>query len=176
MKGHLLELLAFCVQQHGFRIRYYLLDNSVVTKILGLLKCNDKHLVLCTPSHSPPPPPLLRHPRPYHRSIYPFSLPLSAALRFFRAFVGVNDKYFIKHIVKENLFAPIVDLFLANQSRYNMINSAVLDLFNFIKTEGVKVLAQYFIEKFYDRVEHVTYTEVFHLMKVPLSQKLITRI
>lgn len=36
-------------------------------------------------------------------------------------------------MVKNNLLKPIVDVFLANDNRYNLLNSAVLDLFEYIR-------------------------------------------
>lgn len=43
----------------------------------------------------------------------------------------------MNHIAKNNLFKPIVDVFVGNGSRYNLLNSAVLELFEYIR----KVLA-----------------------------------
>ena len=46
VKGNLLELLILFINQHGFRIRYLIIDNNIMSKVLQLLKCKDKHLVL----------------------------------------------------------------------------------------------------------------------------------
>lgn len=39
----------------------------------------------------------------------------------------------MNHIVKNNLFKPIIDAFVANGDRYNLLNSAVLELFEYIR-------------------------------------------
>lgn len=39
----------------------------------------------------------------------------------------------MNHLVKNNLFKPIIDAFVANGDRYNLLNSAVLDLFEYIR-------------------------------------------
>lgn len=39
----------------------------------------------------------------------------------------------MNHIAKNNLFKPIVDVFFGNGSRYNLLNSAVLELFEYIR-------------------------------------------
>ena len=44
--NHACELLSFCVQMHGFRIKYYVLKNDVIAKVLTLAHFREKHLVL----------------------------------------------------------------------------------------------------------------------------------
>lgn len=39
----------------------------------------------------------------------------------------------MNHIVKNNLLKPIIDVFVDNGNRYNLLNSAVLELFEFIR-------------------------------------------
>ena len=48
--------------------------------------------------------------------------------------VALKDDNYNRHIVKNNLFAPVVDAFFDNQGRYNLLDSAVIELFEFIKT------------------------------------------
>ena len=43
---HICTLLSFCVQQHGYRIKYFLLRNKVIQKILSVIDSDDKQLVL----------------------------------------------------------------------------------------------------------------------------------
>lgn len=45
----------------------------------------------------------------------------------------MQDEQLMSHIAKNNLFKPIVDVFIGNGSRYNLLNSAVLDLFEYIR-------------------------------------------
>jgi hypothetical protein len=45
---------------------------------------------------------------------------------------SLQDEHLINHFVRNNLLKPIVDVFVANGSRYNLLNSAVLELFEFI--------------------------------------------
>ena len=56
------------------------------------------------------------------------------ALRFCRKIVGLKEDFYNRYIINENLFRPIVDAFLANGDRYNLINSAMIELFEFITT------------------------------------------
>lgn len=45
----------------------------------------------------------------------------------------MQDEHLINHVVKNNLLKPIVDAFVGNGSRYNLLNSAVLELFEYIQ-------------------------------------------
>lgn len=56
-----------------------------------------------------------------------------AAIRFFRSFIGVNDDFYNRHLTKLNLFEPIIEVFKANGSKYNLLNSAIIEIFEFIR-------------------------------------------
>jgi len=45
-RKHVVELLSFAVEHHGFRIKYYMLRHDVLQKVLVLLEQPDKHLIL----------------------------------------------------------------------------------------------------------------------------------
>ncbi|XVE65535.1 hypothetical protein DITRI_Ditri08aG0007400 [Diplodiscus trichospermus] len=56
-----------------------------------------------------------------------------AAVRFVRTILSRHDEHLINHFVKNNLLKPVVDAFVANGNRYNLLNSAVLELFEYIR-------------------------------------------
>ncbi|KAL4579271.1 hypothetical protein LXL04_015409 [Taraxacum kok-saghyz] len=72
-----------------------------------------------------------------------------AAIRFIRTLISLKDEQLMNHIAKNNLFKPIVDVFVGNGSRYNLLNSAVLELFEYIRKENLKILVKYVIETFW---------------------------
>lgn len=60
----------------------------------------------------------------------------SSSFRFFNMlelFLNLQDEHLLNHFVKNNLFKPIVDAFVCNGNRYNLLNSAILELFEFIR-------------------------------------------
>lgn len=61
------------------------------------------------------------------------SLFFAGALRFMRKIVGLKEEFYNRYIVKGNLFKPIVEAFVANGDRYNLLNSAMIELFEFVK-------------------------------------------
>lgn len=44
-----------------------------------------------------------------------------------------QDEFYYRYIVKHNLFEPIIGAFVANGNRYNLLNSTVLELVDFIR-------------------------------------------
>ena len=57
---------------------------------------------------------------------------LAAALRFCRKIVGLKDEFYNRYIIRQDLFRPVVRAFLANGERYNLLNSAIIELFEYI--------------------------------------------
>ncbi|KAF0288417.1 Serine/threonine-protein phosphatase 4 regulatory subunit 3 [Amphibalanus amphitrite] len=93
------------------------------------------------------------------------------ALRFLRKMVALKDDNYNRHIVKNNLFAPVVEAFFNNQGRYNLLDSAVIELFEFIKTEDIKMLLAYIVETFGDKLLDVTYVQTFRNLKQRYEQQ-----
>ncbi|KAI3690946.1 hypothetical protein L2E82_49159 [Cichorium intybus] len=75
-----------------------------------------------------------------------------AAIRFIRTLVSLKDEQVMNHMAKNNLLKPIVDVFIGNGSRYNLLNSAVLELFEYIRKENLKILVIYVVEAFWEEL------------------------
>lgn len=65
---------------------------------------------------------------------------LTAALRFCRRIVGLKDEFYNRYIVRDNLLAPIVKAFMANGRRYNLLNSAIIELFEYLRMVSVRCI------------------------------------
>ncbi len=50
-----------------------------------------------------------------------------------RKIVGLKDEQYNLTIARNNLLAPIVEAFKANKRRYNLLNSALIELFEYIR-------------------------------------------
>ena len=57
----------------------------------------------------------------------------SDSLRFLRRIVGLKDEFYNRYIVKGQLFDPVIATFKENGQRYNLLNSAIVELFEFIR-------------------------------------------
>jgi protein phosphatase-4 regulatory subunit 3 len=55
-----------------------------------------------------------------------------AAIRFLRTCIGLKNDFYAHYVIKNNLFAPVVEAFKANGDKYNMLNSAVIEMVDYI--------------------------------------------
>ena len=141
---HITELLSVCVQTHGYRIKYYIMRNSVVSNVLLLLQCKEKHLVL-------------------------------DAIRFVRTCVGLKDDFYNRHLVRDDLFQGLFNIFSRNGSRNNLINSAIIELVEFIWMENITTLIVYIIEKYGDILKKVDYVDTYNSLKRMVSYSALDR-
>lgn len=95
-----------------------------------------------------------------------------SVIRFIRRLVGLKDEFYNRHIITVNLFGPIVDAFLANKGRYNLLDSAVIDLFEFVHSNSILSLCNYTIENFWKgKLEHIDYVKTFKSMRAFYEQQ-----
>ncbi|XP_041468131.1 serine/threonine-protein phosphatase 4 regulatory subunit 3A-like isoform X1 [Lytechinus variegatus] len=92
------------------------------------------------------------------------------AVRFFRKVVAMRDDFYNRYIVKGNLFEPLVSLFNVNRSKYNLLNSALIELFEFIRIEGIKMLLTHIVEKHGEELKGVDYVATFKGLSVKYEQ------
>ncbi len=50
-----------------------------------------------------------------------------------RKIIAPKDDFYNRYIIRQELFKPVVDAFLNNGPRYNLLNSAMIEMFEFIK-------------------------------------------
>ncbi|XP_022868726.1 serine/threonine-protein phosphatase 4 regulatory subunit 3-like [Olea europaea var. sylvestris] len=97
-----------------------------------------------------------------------------AAVRFVRTLISRSDEHLMDHIVKNNLFKPIVDAFVGNGDRYNLLNSAILELFEHIRKENLKLLLRYVVDSFWDQLVKLENLPSIQALKVKYEQSLET--
>ncbi|XP_067900996.1 serine/threonine-protein phosphatase 4 regulatory subunit 3 isoform X1 [Heterodontus francisci] len=93
------------------------------------------------------------------------------ALRFMRRIIGLKDEFYNRYITKGNLFEPVVNAFLDNGTRYNLLNSAIIELFEFIRVEDIKSLTTHIVDNFYKALEHIEYVQTFKGLKLRYEQE-----
>ncbi|PWA79857.1 binding protein [Artemisia annua] len=93
-----------------------------------------------------------------------------AAIRFIRTLMSIKDEQLMNHIARNNLFKPILDVFVGNGSRYNLLNSAVLELFEYIRKENLKILLKYIVETFWDQLVRFESLPSIQSLKVRYDQ------
>jgi len=88
-----------------------------------------------------------------------------SAIRFFRMFISVDNTLYKNYILSENLFEPIVQVFLKNGPKYNLLNSAVLELFDLILKKNMTTIIKHIMENHYEKLKDIKYADVFQRLK-----------
>ena len=93
-------------------------------------------------------------------------------IRFLCTIISCNDECVHRHIVKNDLSDPVIQAFTANENRYNLINSAVLELFEYIRQENFKSLISYVVENYFHELERIDYVDSSQQLKLKYEQSL----
>lgn len=93
-----------------------------------------------------------------------------SAIRFLRACVHLKDEFYNRYLIKINAFAPVMKVFKTNGDRYNLLNSAVLELIDFVRRENVRNLIQHLVTTYEAYFEEVYYVDTFRLLKLRYQQ------
>lgn len=84
------------------------------------------------------------------------------ALKWFRTCVALQDEFHNRQMVQNGLLAPILQIVEDTMPRDSLLNSACLELFEYIKREGVKQLIVHLVELHRERLMRITYVNTFH--------------
>ncbi|KAF2768622.1 DUF625-domain-containing protein [Teratosphaeria nubilosa] len=88
------------------------------------------------------------------------------AIKWFRTCVGLHDEFHNRQMIQYGLFAPILDIVYETMPKDNLLNSACLELFEFIKRDGanippLKQLVVHLVETYRERLMGITYVNTF---------------
>ena len=92
---------------------------------------------------------------------YPERHLVLAGLRFLRHCLAIKDDFYYRYLIKHNVFDALFALLGQDDTRYNMVNSAILDLLQYIKAENIKSLVSEVSQKFKDVFCHLGYVTTF---------------
>jgi len=143
---YLIEILCFFVRQHQHRSKYFVLSEKLGQRIAQLLSSPEKYLKLSKFKYQKPMD-IINN--------------LTAALKFFRNLVGLQDEFYNQEMMQGHLFAPILKIVTETMARDSLLNSACLEFFDFIKREQVKPLMGHLVENYRETLEGITYVEIF---------------
>ena len=83
------------------------------------------------------------------------------ALKFFRTCVSLQDQFYVNQMMQRNIFDLILDIVIGTMPRDNLLNSACLEMFEFIKRENIKNVLLHVVEEHRDKVKDITYVDTF---------------
>jgi protein phosphatase-4 regulatory subunit 3 len=83
------------------------------------------------------------------------------ALKWFRICIGLQDEFHNRQFIQHGLFEPILNIVYETMPRDNLLNSACLELFEYIKRENIKQLIVHLVEHHRERLLGITYVNTF---------------
>lgn len=83
------------------------------------------------------------------------------AIRFFRNLIGSQDDFYIKHLTEKQVLGPILAVLVQTLPRDNLLSSACLELFEFIKKENVKDLVKYLVQNHRETLVSLSHLDTF---------------
>lgn len=92
------------------------------------------------------------------------------ALKYFRTGIGLHDDFHNRQIIQHHLFDPILNIVYETMPRDNLLNSACLELFEFIKRENIKGLIVHLVENYREKLEAIDYVDTFQQLVLRYDQ------
>ncbi|KAE8148582.1 protein putative to be [Aspergillus avenaceus] len=92
------------------------------------------------------------------------------ALKFFRTLISLQDTFYQALMTHNNTFGLILDIVYETMPRDNLLNSACLELFEFIKRENIKPIVLHVVEKYGEKLKNITYVSTFQDLIIRYEQ------
>ena len=143
---HLIEIIMYLTRTHQMRSRFYLFSEDLISRIAQLLSAPQKHLKL---SKLPP------------NDLASWLINPIVSLKFFRSCIGLQDEAYNSHFISHNHFSPILNIVYSTMPRDNLLNSACLDLFEFIRHNNIKPLIEHLVTTHRSRFQEINYVDTF---------------
>ncbi|KAL4870378.1 hypothetical protein BDV12DRAFT_195525 [Aspergillus spectabilis] len=92
------------------------------------------------------------------------------ALKFFRTLLSLQDTFYQALMTHNDTFGLILDIVYETMPRDNLLNSACLELFEFIKREHIKPITLHVVGKYAEKLRNITYVDTFQGLIVHYEQ------
>ncbi|KAJ3055378.1 Platinum sensitivity protein, partial [Rhizophlyctis rosea] len=92
------------------------------------------------------------------------------AVRLIRVCVGLKEEFYIRYLIKIDAFRHVLLALRETNGRYNMLNSACVELFEFIRKENQKAIIAHIVNNHRQLFEDVKYVDTFHALVVRHEQ------
>lgn len=83
------------------------------------------------------------------------------AIRFFRSLIGLQEEFYVKHLTEKDVLGPVLEVLINAMPRDNLLSSASLELFEYIKKEGLKDLVKHLVNNHRDHLVSLSYMATF---------------
>lgn len=92
------------------------------------------------------------------------------ALKFFRTCLSLQDQFYATQITKSDAFDALLTIVIDTMPRDNLLNSACLELFEFVKKEALKSLILHLGHSHRAKLEEITYVDTFQHLLIRFEQ------
>jgi len=92
------------------------------------------------------------------------------AMKFFRTCISLQDQFYANQIMKSGSFDPILDIVIETMPRDNLLNSACLELFEFVRKEAIKPVILHLGETYREKLQGITYVDTFENLVLRYDQ------
>lgn len=83
------------------------------------------------------------------------------ALKFCRTLIACQDTFYSHQLTQNNILELILNIVYESMPRDNLLNSACLELFEYVKRENLKPIIVHLVEKYRDKLKSITYVDTF---------------
>ncbi|KAH9909051.1 DUF625-domain-containing protein [Xylariomycetidae sp. FL2044] len=92
------------------------------------------------------------------------------AVRFLRQLIGLQDEFYVQQLTEKKVVGPILDVLIETMPRDNLLSSACLEFFEFIRKENIKDLVKHLVENYRDKVQSLAYMDLFRTLILRYDQ------
>lgn len=92
------------------------------------------------------------------------------ALKFFRTAVSLQDQFYAAQVIKSGAFDAIIAIVIDTMPRDNLLNSACLEMFEFIRKETIKPIVIHLGEQYRQKIQDITYVDTFENLLMRYDQ------
>jgi protein phosphatase-4 regulatory subunit 3 len=84
--------------------------------------------------------------------------------------IGLQDEFYNQQMMQEHLFEPILNILYESMPRDNLLNSACLEFFEYIKSQNIKVLVNHLVETYREKIKDIVYVDIFSSLILKYDQ------
>ncbi|GMT37324.1 hypothetical protein PFISCL1PPCAC_28621, partial [Pristionchus fissidentatus] len=92
------------------------------------------------------------------------------ALKLLRSVIQQKDEFYYNYVTEKNVFDKVVECLVDNGRRNNLLNSAVIELFEYMRQDDMKPVITHVVERHIDTLLTHTYVKTFRELKLRYDQ------
>ncbi|GMR56577.1 hypothetical protein PMAYCL1PPCAC_26772, partial [Pristionchus mayeri] len=92
------------------------------------------------------------------------------ALKLLRSVVQQKDEFYYNYCTERNVFDKVVECLVDNGRRNNLLNSSVIELFEFMRQEDMKPVIYHIVERHNETLKEHDYVKTFRDLKLRYDQ------